>query len=172
MSVAFEPHSRSRSIGIEEHRAGCRDERLALIEFVVGDAAAFEHPSHMIGDPLIADQFAIEKVGERAFGYIVLRGAEAAREDCHLALRHGPLQGCDDRFAVVAHRLLFVDDDPGIVEVAGNGNGVRIDDLSDEDLVADGNDRSFHDFEFMDARMTLRSAVLFGRACPWAAFDG
>ena len=65
-----------------------------------------------------------------------------------------------------------LDDDPGIVEVAGNGNGVRIDDLSDEDLVADGNDRSFHDFEFMDARMTLRSAVLFGRACPWAVFDG
>jgi len=143
-AVAFEPHPRRCAVGVEQHRAAGGNERLSPVEVVVGDAPAFEHPAHVPGDPFVAHQFAAEQLGERTFGDVVLRGTEAAGEDRHVAAVHGAAERGDDGVAVVADRFLFGDDDARRVEVAGDGCGVGVDDLSDEDFVADGDDRGFH----------------------------
>ena len=99
----------------------------------------------MPGDPFVAHQFAAEQLGERTFGDVVLRGTEAAGEDRHVAAVHGAAERGDDGVAVVADPIPFsATTMPRRVEVAGDGCGVGVDDLSDEDFVADGDDRGFH----------------------------
>ena len=44
----------------------------------------------------------------------------------------------------VAHRAFLFDDDARRVEVTGDGDGVGIDDLPDQDFVADRKDGGFH----------------------------
>ena len=142
LAVAFEPHARSRAVGVEQHRAAGRNHRLPAVEFVELDAAPFEHAFHMVGDPLVGHQFAAEHSGQGLFGDVVLGGAEPPGDDDDVGISQGAFHAPDDLCAVVADRNLFVYDDAGGVEVLGYG--VRIHDLADEDFIADGDDRCFH----------------------------
>ena len=138
LAVAFEPHARSRAVGVEQHRAAGRNHRLPAVEFVELDAAPFEHAFHMVGDPLVGHQFAAEHSGQGLFGDVVLGGAEPPGDDDDVGISQGAFHAPDDLCAVVADRNLFVYDDAGGVEVLGDGYGVRIHDLADEDFIADG----------------------------------
>ena len=144
VSVAFEPHARGRAVGVEEHRAARGDHRLRAVQLVEVDAAFGEHPLDVRGHPFVVAHVAAEQFGERLFGDVVLRGAQAARDDRHLRHAERPLHGAGDLRAVVADRDFFADDDARGVEVLGDGYGVRIHDLADEDFIADGDDRCFH----------------------------
>ena len=87
---------------------------------------------------------AAEHSGQGLFGDVVLGGAEPPGDDDDVGISQGAFHAPDDLCAVVADRNLFVYDDAGGVEVLGDGYGVRIHDLADEDFIADGDDRCFH----------------------------
>ena len=99
---------------------------------------------HMVGDPLVGHQFAAEHSGQGLFGDVVLGGSEPPGDDDDVGISQGAFHAPDDLCAVVADRNLFVYDDAGGVEVLGDGYGVRIHDLADEDFIADGDDCRFH----------------------------
>ena len=142
--VAFEPHARGRAVGVEEHRAARGDHRLRAVQLVEVDAAFGEHPLDVRGHPFVVAHVAAEQFGERLFGDVVLRGAQAARDDRHLRHAERPLHGAGNLRAVVADRDFFADDDARGVEVLGDGYGVRVHDLAYEDFVADRENGRFH----------------------------
>ena len=98
----------------------------------------------MVCDPLVGHQFAAEHSGQGLFGDVVLGGAEPPGDDDDVGIPQGAFHAPDDLCAVVADRNFLVYDDAGGVEVLGDGYGVRIHDLADEDFIADGDDRCFH----------------------------
>ena len=143
-AAAFEPHARRRAVRVEQHRAAGRNQSLSAVEVVEFDAPLFEHPFYMVGDGLVRDEFAAEHFGQRLFGDVVLGGAESAGDDCDVRLAEGAFHAPDDLRAVIADRDFFMHDDARGVEVAGDGYGIGIHDLTDEDFIADSDDRCFH----------------------------
>ena len=117
---------------------------MAAVEFVEFDAPLFEHPFYMVGDGLVRDELTAEHFGQRLFGDVVFGGAESAGDDCDVRLAEGAFHAPDDLRAVIADRDFFMHDDACGVEVAGDGYGIGIHDLADEDFIADSDDRCFH----------------------------
>ena len=83
-----------------------------------------------------------ERIGRKV--NVVAFAGDGASVDAGMQCLSGAAERGDDGIAVVADRFLFGNDDARRVEVAGDGCGVGVDDLSDEDFVADGDDRGFH----------------------------
>ena len=142
--VAFEPHARGCAVGVEQDRAACGNHCLRAVELVEPDAALGEHFLDVLRYPLVIAHFAVEHLCEGLLGDVVLRGAEASRDDGHLRAREGVFHGLDNLCPVVADRDFLADHDAGRIEVFGNGNRIGIHDLSDEYFIADGDDCRFH----------------------------
>ena len=162
-AVAFEPHAGGRAVGVEEHRARRGHEGLRAVQFVVFDAARREHAFDVGGDRLVADHAAAEECGERLLGDVVLRGAQTSGQHDDLRVAERALHGFGDACGVVAHRVLGEHDDARGVEVAGDGDRIGVGDLSDQNLVADGDDRGFH------ASSLLRTSRVRSPAAPASA---
>ena len=144
LAAPLEPHAGGRAVGVEEHRAALGYERLAAVEFVEVDAARLEHPPDVLLDRRVDNQPTVEHLGEGLLRDVVLRGAEAARENHDVGLGEAALERFDDLPAVVAYRALLVHDDTRRVEVFGNGYRIGVHNLADENLIADGQDGGLH----------------------------
>ena len=85
-----------------------------------------------------------KQFGQRLFRNIILRGTQAARNDDHLRRLLCPLHGAQDLLPIVANRALLVHNNAGSIQVFGNRDRVRIDNLTDQNLITDGNNGSLH----------------------------
>ena len=132
------------AVGVEEDRAAVGNERLSSVQLVESDAAALEHPFHVVGHAFVDVHPRAEELGQGPLRDVVLRGAQTARDDDDLAVGQRPLQRLYDLCPVVADRALLAHDDAGGIQVFRDGYGVGVDDLSDQDLVADGDDGCLH----------------------------
>ena len=83
-----------------------------------------------------------ERIGRKV--NVVAFAGDGASVDAGMQCLSGAAERGDDGIAVVADRFLFGNDDARRVEVTGDGDGVGIDDLPDQDFVADRKDGGFH----------------------------
>ena len=145
-AVPLEPHARSRSATVRQDGASVRHEGLALIQFVEVDVPYGSHRAHLLVDGLVAYQFHAEQPGQRMFGDVVLGRAETAGADDDVGVRQRLRDGFGDRFGSVGYRSDPVDFDSGRVQLFADPCRVGVDDLSDQNFVADGNDFCLHRF--------------------------
>ena len=123
---------------VRKYGAGVGHERLRAVQLVELDAAACEHRTYMLRDRLVLDHAGREDAREGEFGYVVLRGAEASRQDHHLRLRQSVAQRLLDAGGIVSDREPLGYRYACGVELLGYAYRVGVDDLSYEDLVTYG----------------------------------
>ncbi len=144
LAAPGEPHAGGRAVHVLQHLCGGGDHRLFAVQFVVFDAAGGEYPLVAFVGGGIAHHVAAEDSGERLFRDVVFRGAEAAGDDHRVGGAQGTLYGLSDLPPVVAHGEFPYHGESRFVQPCGDPCRIGVDDLSDEDFVADGDDLCFH----------------------------
>ena len=142
--LRFEPHAGSCTVGVVQDGAAGRHLGLRTIQGIERDSASREQLLDMRSHRFVVAHRAMKELGEGLLRDVVLRRAETAGEDHDLRLLHGASNRGSDLIGPIADRTLLAHDNSCRVEVLGDGYGVGIDDLSDQDLVADGNNGCLH----------------------------
>ena len=168
-AVALEPHAGSRSAAVRQYDATVGHERLSLIQLVEIDMPQLGHPAYLLVDGFVAHERHAEHACERMFRDVVFRRAEAAGADHDV----GALQRLADGLLYVpgsiGDRRDPVDSYARRVELLAQPGRVRVDDLSDQDFVAYGNDFCLHQCVMIMLRK--RCASEQRRGCPVACLS-
>ena len=137
-SLVLEPHTGGGAVGVVQHRTDSRHFGLRTIQRIEGDASLGKHTLNMLSYSLIEAHLAMEKLGQGLLCDVVLRGAKATGQDNHLGALLGTTNRLHDLLAAVANRGLLAHDNAGCIELAGNRHGIGIDNLANENLIANG----------------------------------
>ena len=117
---------------------------MSLIQLVEIDMPQLGHPAYLLVDGFVAHERHAEHACERMFRDVVFRRAEAAGADHDV----GALQRLADGLLYVPGRIGDRRDPVDLyarrVELLAQPGRVRVDDLSDQDFVAYGNDFCLH----------------------------
>ena len=90
------------------------------------------------------DQGSLREQGDRVAGDVVLRGAETARDQHDVGARRGKAERFDDPLEVVADGLVMRDVHADRGQLFGHPLRVRVGDLPEQELGADGDDLRPH----------------------------
>ena len=142
--AALEPHSRGRTVAVRQYRTAVRHERLSPVQFVECDSAYGQLPPDRFIHLFIADQPHTEQLRERMFGDVVPGRAESPgdQHDAYPCERfvHGPR----DLVRIVLYRGDLRYFDSVFAERAAQPCRIGVDDLSDQQFVADGDNFCLH----------------------------
>ena len=148
LSEAVEGHARGCTQSVGDYGAVVRNQGLGAVGVDHRDAACTQNPldmSHLLAGFLIALRSG--KLPEGILCDIVFRRSQTAGYDDDVGIVEAAGQFADNPAAVVSDRGHILDLDAEQVEFTGDMGRVRIDDLADENLIADGAYRScFHLF--------------------------
>src|SRR4051812_29887328 len=93
---------------------------------------------------LIESELAVEELGYSGLGDIVVSGSEAAGYDHDVIVLPGLSEAMHDNRHIVSDRRDTIDPDSNSIQLTADKARIGIDDLTDQQLVADRNDLSIH----------------------------
>ncbi len=139
-----EMHAGGGTERIRDDRCRAREERLLLCGRTPGHVPPLQKRLDMRPDNRVAHQIRLKEPADGLLGDVIVRGAESACDDHRIAAPPGTLECAEDLLCGVAHRghPSHADADP--IELLRDEGLVGIDDLADQQLVADGDDLGRH----------------------------
>ena len=140
----IEPHARGGAEGVVEHRAAAGHPRLLPVD--VGELAAEGSHAlpHIVEGLFVLVQLAVEKVAKHLFGEVVLGGTKPAGDDHNVADFQAVAEGVADGGRFVADGDSAFDADAGGAQHFSHHRCIGVDNLSDEELVADVDEGAVH----------------------------
>ena len=143
--VADRAHQPRRCTGLLGDTSGTNGHE-GLAQVVARHAATpgSEHLEQTLYDLFVLDQGDAHDLGDDITGDVILGRTEtAAHDDCVAAFQRHP-QRRSDPLPVVAHLGLEVAVDPSERELLADPRGIGVDDLTEEQFGADGDDFAVH----------------------------
>ncbi len=150
--VLFQPQPGGGAPFVGQHLGPGGQAALLAVSGAGGAAVALVELLQPFEGRGVEAQLAAEVVGQHLFGDIVLGGAQAAGHQHEVRLLQGAVEAGHDALPAVGNGKVLQNRDPLLTEGGGQVGGVGIDNLPDENLVADGKNSGLHS-RFMAAKV-------------------
>ena len=145
----FNPPAGGGAAGVGEGLGGGDEHGLLEVAFRHGDATPVKELPQFLFERRVRVELLAHELGDGLSGYVVLRGAEAARRDNNVRAVPGLLKDAGESVLVVADGGDAVVADADCGELGGEVVGVGIGERAEQDLRADGDDLSAQHFNIV-----------------------